>query len=85
MRVKYGITPEKYNEMLENQGGVCAICKTKPQFDTRKKRLSIDHCHTTGKVRGLLCDACNRGIGMLKDDTSVLMNAINYLNSSRAR
>jgi hypothetical protein len=85
MRVKYGVTPEKYNEMVESQGDVCAICKTKPNFDKWKKRFVIDHCHATGLVRGLLCDACNRGIGMLKDDPSILMNAIDYINSSRAR
>ena len=79
MRTKYGLTSEKYNQMVENQGGVCAICKTKPNFNKWKKRFAIDHCHTTGRVRGLLCDACNRGIGMLKDDPSILENAIKYL------
>lgn len=79
MRVKYGVTSEKYQEMLDSQNGVCAICKTKPNFDKWKKRFVIDHCHVTGRVRGLLCDPCNRGIGMLKDDPSILENAIKYL------
>ena len=79
MRLKYGVTKEKYQEMLDSQNGVCAVCKTKPDFKTWKKRLSIDHCHVTGRVRGLLCDPCNRGIGMLKDDPSILENAIKYL------
>ena len=65
--------------MLDSQNGVCAVCKTKPDFKTWKKRLSIDHCHVTGRVRGLLCDPCNSGIGMLKDDPSILENAIKYL------
>lgn len=79
MRLKYGVTPEKYQEMLDSQNGVCAVCKTKPNFDKWKKRFVIDHCHVTGRIRGLLCDACNRGIGMLKDDPSILENAIKYL------
>ena len=83
MRLKYGITQEKYQQMLDSQNGSCAICKVKPDFKTRKKRFSIDHCHATGTVRGLLCDACNRGIGMLKDDPNILMSAIEYLSRAR--
>lgn len=83
MKLKYGLTPEKYQEILDKQNGVCAICKTKPNFDKWKKRFAIDHCHSTGNVRGLLCDACNRGIGMLKDDPNILISAAEYLARAR--
>jgi len=75
----YGITHEDYERMLEEQKGKCAICGTdKPR---RKGRLyfSVDHCHDTGKVRGLLCDFCNNGIGRLNDDPALLRKAIEYL------
>ena len=49
----------------------------------RIKSLSVDHCHTTGKVRGLLCQSCNTGIGLLKEDTKLFMAAIEYLEKSR--
>ena len=71
----YGITLEDYDTMLEVQNGCCAICKT----DDVKGRFAIDHCHTTGKVRGLLCFDCNTGIGKLKDDPSLLLSAYEYL------
>jgi len=63
------------------QNGKCAICK-KPE--TRKtgnkiRELSIDHCHKTGKVRGLLCDSCNNGLGRFKDSVKLLESALKYL------
>lgn len=73
---KYGITVEDFNKMLEEQGGVCAICKSNCNIN---RRLCIDHCHTTGKVRGLLCSECNSGIGKLKDDKELLKSALAYL------
>lgn len=65
-----------YDEMLERQGGVCAICGAPP---TPKAQLCIDHCHDSGKIRGLLCFSCNFAIGLLKDDRSRLEKAIQYL------
>ena len=79
MKRTYGLDFKDYKEMLDKQGGVCAICSSPPP-NNRKTRLAIDHCHKTGKVRGLLCDRCNRSIGLLKDDISILKNAIKYLN-----
>lgn len=72
---KYNITTEKYEEMLKNQNFCCAICNKKPN----KKLLCVDHNHSTNNVRGLLCDKCNRGIGLLQDNVNVLANAIKYL------
>jgi hypothetical protein len=74
---KHGLTMEDFNQFLEDQDGVCAICH---EFNGgRADRLNIDHCHTTGKVRGLLCHKCNRGIGLFKDSVENLQSAISYL------
>lgn len=79
----YGITPEQYQEMLTAQGGVCAVCGLdEPNEHGRtgtKFRLSVDHCHETGRVRGLLCQKCNRAIGLLNDNVDLLRKAIDYL------
>ena len=77
----YGITPEKYDEMLAAQGGVCAICKSE---DTKHKsdKFNIDHNHTTGEVRGLLCGSCNTALGLFGDSVDTLMSAAAYLMSS---
>ena len=78
----YGITRKEYEDLLKKQEGRCAICNTKtPSKDKSFKRLFIDHCHTTGKVRGLLCSTCNQGLGLLKDDMNLLNNAILYLKN----
>lgn len=70
---KYGISLEQQESRLLAQGGVCAICK-KPMA-----RLCVDHCHTTGYFRGLLCTPCNTGLGAFKDDVSNLIRAVDYL------
>lgn len=86
---KFGITLARYNELLEQQGGVCAICGEPPasilghvsrrQGCAVRPRLVVDHCHETGQVRGLLCTRCNRGIGFLKDSTTLVASALGYL------
>ena len=73
----FGITLEKYNKMLQEQNQVCAICLQHLEFD--KRSLAVDHCHATGKIRGLLCRHCNQGIGHFKDDIKLLENTIKYL------
>jgi len=78
MMKTYGLDLKDYEKMLKAQNYNCAICGSPPP-NNRKTRLAIDHCHTSGKVRGLLCDRCNRSIGLLKDDVSVLESAIKYL------
>ena len=76
----YGLSIEEYETMVQQQEGCCAICKKSSLlFSGRKKRLCVDHCHTTGKVRGLLCEPCNTMLGMARDNQSVLSSAINYL------
>jgi hypothetical protein len=76
LKYYYGITLEFYNELLAAQQNKCAVCDSQP---TKKKRLCVDHCHKTGQVRGLLCDRCNRSIGLMKDDVTVLRKAVDYL------
>lgn len=76
-------------QLLADQGGVCAICKTPIEFTQTKGGGSsqfeavIDHCHTTGKVRGVLCGLCNTGLGRFKDDKERLQRAITYLTESQ--
>jgi IS30 family transposase len=60
---KYGLTPEMYEELLAHQGGSCAICKN---ACTTGKKLAVDHCHDTGRVRGLLCASCNTQLGFIE-------------------
>jgi len=79
LKFSFGITVEKYNEMFNAQEGRCAICgRHQTEF---KKRLAVDHCHKTEKVRGLLCHGCNLGIGYLFDSEEILKAAFEYLHS----
>jgi Recombination endonuclease VII len=77
----YGIDVETYERLYNKQNGLCAICKKSEVARLRGvvKRLSVDHCHKTGKVRGLLCTACNSVLGHAFDDPEVLRSAIAYL------
>ena len=68
-----------YKKLFEEQGGVCAICST-PE-NGRYSNLSIDHNHDTNEIRGLLCNSCNRGIGLLKDSPEVIRKAANYVET----
>ena len=74
----YGLTETDYKEMLESQGGVCAICNTHYDY-----HLHVDHDHSTGDIRGLLCKDCNLGLGHFKDDSGRLYNAMKYLKGSK--
>lgn len=76
LRKQYGIGLEDYARMLEEHGGVCAIC-----FETCQKGgyLSVDHDHNTGKIRGLVCDFCNNGLGRFRDSSKILRSAAIYL------
>ena len=89
LRREFGITLEQYNAMLAEQGGVCAICGEPPtvvnyrpsrrQGRPTRPILVVDHDHGTGKIRGLLCIHCNRGLGFLKDDAVIVRFALKYL------
>lgn len=77
LKYNYGITLQEYNDLLQSQDGKCGICSKFPS----NKRLAVDHNHITGEVRGLLCDNCNRGIGMFDVDTTPasIINILKYL------
>lgn len=80
----YKLTPEDYERLLDAQGGVCAVCQQPERYvDARTgepRRLAVDHCHSTNRVRGLLCGSCNRGLGQFKDDSNLLRRAAAYLD-----
>ena len=83
---RYGITVADYNRMLVEQNGVCKVCRRHETKKTNKgtvRRLSIDHCHDTGKVRGLLCHTCNVAIGYAGNDPARLRAAADYLERSK--
>jgi len=77
---KYGITLDEYNDMHYKQRGTCAICEKPEPIKTQP--LAVDHCHDTGKVRGLLCSNCNMGIGKLMDDEKIILKAAEYISSA---
>jgi len=74
---KYGTTFEEWNKMLSKQGGLCPICGLPP---SEGRDLVIDHCHKTGKIRGLLCSQCNSFLGLAYESTETLYAAIRYLD-----
>jgi hypothetical protein len=74
----YGLTLEQYDELFQAQEGCCAICRH--QFTGEDRDTHVDHCHSTGRVRGLLCPDCNRGIGLFKDDIALLQRALEYVS-----
>lgn len=80
LKKNYGITLEYYNELLESQGGVCKICGSSES--RANTQLSLDHCHDSKAIRGLLCSNCNTGLGLFKDSPELLQKAINYLRVS---
>lgn len=72
----YGITKDEYLEMSASQNHVCKLCLKPCQSG---KRLAVDHCHTTGRIRGLLCSKCNQAIGLFKDNYNTVLRAAEYL------
>lgn len=96
LRRVYGLSAGGYNEMFASQNGCCGICGDPmvSVFDTERARpqrrggnnavAHVDHCHTTGVVRGLLCSRCNVGLGKFRDDEEFLLTAVRYLRASRA-
>lgn len=84
LRKLYGITPQEFRKMFALQEGRCAICRVKvtrrvDPSEAKAPHANIDHCHDSGRVRGILCPACNRGLGSFEDDIDRLTAAIEYL------
>ena len=79
LKLYYGITSADYDRMLTEQNGRCAICGTDQPIGNRKY-FSVDHNHETGKVRGLLCNPCNKALGLLQDSATVIRKAADYLD-----
>lgn len=79
---KYGITEDQYHAMLDRQDGMCAICGTTSNRygDETERHFAVDHDHATGEVRGLLCQTCNRMIGLANDSVEMLRKAMEYLS-----
>ena len=89
-KYKYGLTDEKFLAILSEQGSKCAICGIKLDFKPRDNKhrigkLNIDHCHTTGKVRGFLCMKCNAGLGLFNDDFKTVYRAYKYLSKHKGK
>lgn len=80
LKQRYNLSQAAYLDMLAQQGGVCAICRTPP---TDARPLCVDHCHKSGSVRKLLCDRCNRGLGAFRDNPEILRAALEYLAAYR--
>lgn len=87
LKRKYGISLDEYEELFNSQYGICAICNRKETVNSNKgatvKKLAVDHCHKTGKIRGLLCHFCNTAIGAFQDDTDLLEKAISYIKKHK--
>jgi hypothetical protein len=83
----YGVTSEAYEALVETHGGQCAICKCTAEHPRNHglKSLAIDHCHTSGSVRGLLCHSCNTALGKFDDNISFLQGAISYLRTANEK
>lgn len=81
LKASFNISPENYTKMLLAQDNCCKICGT--HKNKLKRSFAVDHCHTTNKIRGLLCSNCNIGLGQFKDDIILLKNAITYLEESQ--
>ena len=73
---RYGLNAENYTSLLEKQNNSCAICKD-------KTALEVDHCHRTDKVRGLLCERCNRLLGLGRENLDILIAAMDYLKRTK--
>lgn len=76
---RFGLTEDDYDDLLESQGGVCRICGSEP---TESRSLAVDHDHADGTIRGLLCFACNVGIGHLRDSPHLLRLAADYIEAA---
>ena len=76
----YGLSLEEYNNMTEQQNSLCYVCNQPPKGG---KRLAVDHCHTTGTVRRLLCANCNTTLGLVNEDINIMNKLIKYIEEYR--
>lgn len=81
LRNRYGMNSEDYDALYDKQKGYCAICTTHQSL--LKRALCVDHCHKTGKIRGLLCDDCNKGLGFFDDNPELIRKAIDYVKKEK--
>jgi Recombination endonuclease VII len=79
---KFDLTPTEYKRLVELHGNACAICR-KPNQTSDGRGLSVDHDHETGRNRGLLCNACNQAMGLLKEDEVIIWNMLEYLKKHK--
>lgn len=88
LRTIYGISQAEYDEMAAAQDHRCAVCRKPETAKSNRtesvRKLSVDHCHRTGRVRALLCSECNTGLGKFRDDPELLRQAAVYLEAHRA-
>jgi hypothetical protein len=86
LKLAYNLTLKQYKSLLKSQNNVCAICKQKEtsiNFRGKLRNLSVDHSHKNGKIRGLLCNKCNHGLGLFNDNPNFLKKALQYLNKNK--
>lgn len=84
LKQKYNLSFDEYINLYNKQNGVCAICKSHMKLLSEEfgnKTANVDHCHQTGRIRGLLCNSCNCGIGFLQDNSTLLRLAAEYLDA----
>ncbi len=82
LKCKYGITLEQFEGKLKEQSGLCAICRRAGSGRTQSTRMVVDHNHTTGKFRGVLCHPCNAALGLFRDCPDILVKAAGYLRAA---
>lgn len=80
LKHNYKLTPTQYEAMVLDQGGKCRLC---PEIDRPDKRLVVDHCHISNRIRGLLCAKCNLALGLLNDDIKVIQSLIDYIKTHK--
>lgn len=87
LKRSFGMTVDDYEQLLKSQNGDCAICgrTNEEEVASSGRRMSVDHCHTTGRIRGILCSNCNIAIGKFKDDPDRMTKAIQYLINTRSQ
>ena len=85
-RARFGISAVDYKRLMAAQGGCCAICGSRNSISDGRggsRRLAVDHCHATGRIRGLLCHSCNAAIGLMRDDPDRIARAAEYVRVER--